>query len=315
MNFVKCYFIRCNYISANSIDYNNFTEKLLQEVQNTLQKESLTSIKNQIAHKIAMDDFTEKRDTQSQCRLGLIFNYAVFLTITQGLTKIDYKLTDLYQKRLVKRRNNLNKTIIYSSDTFVANESSETREVISPSFSRRVTKADEISVELATDINSEMEIRVPLKENENIGFKLGGPLTHELTITAPSHKITLDPFTKMNVTFDFYRYEDISEYALDFQLDESSSFAYPDYSKSIHYGDRTCCDNCFLFKDTATKTVPFLEFLRENHDVIGSITYGSESVIKLEEINGRFILRNLGQATEKITHFGVAVLFGTPEPI
>lgn len=301
VSFVEYNFIFCNYILAKFIDYNDFTTKLLEQFQNNIQKESSNSIKNQIARKLAMNDFTKNTDPHSQCRLGLIINYGVFIVITQGLSKIDYKMANLLEKRLVKRRDKLNKTLIYSSDTFVSNENPEKQEVTSAPFSRSVTKTDEISVRPNTEMTSEMKIQVPIKENANIEFKLNGPSTQtksntdQLTIAASSHRITLDPFTRMNVTFDFYQYEEISDYSLDFQLDESSAFTHPDYSKNIYYGDRTCCGNCFLFKDTATKTIPFLAFLRENRDIIKSITYGNESVMRLEEINGRFILRNVGQ--------------------
>lgn len=283
--------------------------------------ESSTSIKNQIARKLAMDDFNQMRDPQSRCTLGLIVNYGVSLVITQGLSEIDYKIADLYERRPIRRRNKLNKIVIYSSDTFVSNDGPEQQEVSSASHSRRVTKTDEMSARLETEMSSEMEVKIPFKGNTHFGFKFAGhstqtkSQTEELVITAPSHKIVLDPFTRMNVTFQFYRYENINDYSLDFVLAESSTITYPDYNANIHYGDRSCCDDCFLYKDTVTRTVPFLTFLRENHDVIGNITYKKESSIRLEERNGQFILLNAGRATERITHFGVDVLFGTPEQI
>lgn len=236
------------------------------------------------------------------------------------MTNIDYKITNLYKKRYIGRREKLNKIVILSSNTVIANDSPLKQDFQTAPLTMTFMKTDEMCVGFAAEMFMETEINIPFVSSTSLGFKLNGSSSQIksqselLTVTAPTRTVTLDPFTKVNVTFNFYQYEDVSNYYLDFALDDSSTISYPDFHEDVYYGDPRCCEHCLLFKNNKTISTRLDVFLRDNHDLFEDALKkcSDDKDVKIERVDDKLIVRNFANSTETIMNFGVDIVYGTP---
>lgn len=279
----------------------------------------LDDIKNQIATNYAYDDF-KSFYSSPPCWSAIVYT-AHYETISSYISKsIDAVVNDLFEKRFISTQEKLNKVVFHSSDTFVSNNSTLKQQANTISYSLSVTKTDTASVTITSEIRSKAEIKIPFFGTASLEFSISASGTQtqsqsvEYTITAPSQTIALDPKTKMNVTFHFYQYYDINTYFLDFVVDDSAMISLPNYRQDTYYGDPKCCEPCLLFKRDNTVFYPLNSFLRQNPDMLGRVYYENVTSVRLEEKDGKFILRNF-PATEKIMNFGIDIIYGAPEPI
>lgn len=219
-------------------------------------------------------------------------------------SKIDYKVVALDRKEYAGRASKQNKVVIHSTDAEAVNNSPSKQEVITVGYSIKVTQYYEATVTKTIDISSDVSITVKFVKLD-ASFKFGKTTSekrqssNETTLDTPSQRIQVEPYTKMNVTFNFYQYEDINNYLLDFVIDKGSVITHPDVN--------TISNVIFV-------NGPLDEFLSKNVDFLSTIQYENETDIKIIERDGKFMLKNL-PATEKITNFGVDVVFGKPETI
>lgn len=278
----------------------------------------MCSIKHDIAWKYAENHYLNKVNNSTGCIFGILGSTARFGFITEGLTQINYQIKNLHEKRFSSRRDKLNKIIIHSEESLVSNNSPKEQDAYSLSYSLEVTKTDAMTSSLTAEIGTKFEVDIPFVEKTTIEARFSGTesethsISEKFTVTAPSQKISLDPFTKMNVTYDFYQYFDINDYFLDFVIDDSSTISYPNYVEAIYYGDLTCCSACFLYKNENIKTSRLKDFLHQIDfsSNIQNMLKWNNTLIKLDEKDDKFILRNLGKTSEKIMNFGVDIYFG-----
>lgn len=248
---------------------------------------------------------------------GWLFTQPRFETITDALTEIDYRVKNLYEKRFIGRKDTQNKIIVHSSDTVVTNDTPWPQDAHTVSYSQTYTKTDEMSASLTAEISSEIDIRVPFVADTKFSFKLSSTVSQSqsiskaFTVTAPSQTISLPPHSKAKVTYFFYRYYDINNYSLDFEVDDTAVIKYPDFDRDVYYGDPTCCSYCLLYKETNFIFVRLNEFLRNNPDVLNFPK--NASALYLEKKNEKNIFRNLVSTTETIMNYGVDVFFEIPE--
>lgn len=316
-----------NSLSSDVKDYQEFTLRLLnrairEEEERYAQNKTLSDlddIKNQIATNYAYDDF-KSFYSSPPCWSAIVYT-AHYETISSYISKsIDAVVNDLFEKRFISTQEKLNKVVFHSSDTFVSNNSTLKQQANTISYSLSVTKTDTASVTITSEIRSKAEIKIPFFGTASLEFSISASGTQtqsqsvEYTITAPSQTIALDPKTKMNVTFHFYQYYDINTYFLDFVVDDSAMISLPNYRQDTYYGDPKCCEPCLLFKRDNTVFYPLNSFLRQNPDMLGRVYYENVTSVRLEEKDGKFILRNF-PATEKIMNFGIDIIYGAPEPI
>lgn len=83
------------------------------------------------------------------------------------------------------------------------------QEASSVAYSLNVEKPTTVTLSVTAEISSEVEIKIPYTGSVKFGFKLSGTTSvsksqsETFTITAPSQKVTLAPYTRVNVTFHF----------------------------------------------------------------------------------------------------------------
>lgn len=213
-------------------------------------------------------------------------------------SNIEYNVLETVGKQYIGRADRQQKIVIQSSDTEIANISPVQQNVSTVSYFLKCIENYEVTITKTTQIRTEEKINLWLykrtkthtftqKEVEKMGE------TTERTVYFPSQNITIEPFSKMSVTFNFFQYDDINNYFLDFQIADNSTFTHLDV---INNGVG------FVKK-------PLGEFLQKHIEFISTLKYENDTMLKLVEKYGKFILRNF-PTTEKVTNYGVDVIFG-----
>lgn len=219
-------------------------------------------------------------------------------------SKLDYTVLSLDRQEYGGRASKQNKIVVHSTDAEAVNNSPSKQQIKTVGYSIKVTQYSEVTVTKSIFVSSDVSITVKFVKFD-ASFKFGKTSTetqkssNETTLDVPSQNILVDPYTKMNVTFNFYQYEDINNYYLDFVIGKGSIITHPDIDAS---------SNILFVKQ------PLDEFLTKNVNILPTLRYESDKSIKIVERDGKIVLRNL-PATEKLTNFGVDVVFGKPEPI
>lgn len=204
---------------------------------------------------------------------------------------------------LAEQRNRI-KIVIHSTDAEAVNNSPSKQEVTTVGYSIKATQYNEATITKTNSITSEIGIQIYFLKF-GVSFTFGKSTSetrkssNESIINVPPQKIVVDPYTKINVTYNFYQYEDINTYFLDFVTGEKSIITHPDVdSKSnVHFAKK-----------------PLVEFLKKNVDILPKLRYETDKDLKIIEKDGKIVLKNL-PATQKLTNFGVDVVFGKPEKI
>lgn len=302
-------------------DFTLFTENLYKksaaEAHNLT---DYTDIKDQMVGYLADKDFEAKKQTNSTtvpCE-SFTFSYDRFHNLSSYLTKTDYVVNGLYEQRYAGTKEKLNKIVIHSSDSQVINNSPVRQEASTIAYAVGVIKSVSTAITKTHEFSATAGISISFfKTSATYKFDKSNTVetktSEKFNVQAPSQKVTLDPFTKMNVTYHFYQYDDIYDYFLDFEIDGKSMMTRPDF-RYMYYGDPNCCSPCLLFKTANVITSPLNTFLKENIAALQSIAYKNATVVKVEEKNGKFILRNI-PAMETVRNFGVDIIYGTAEKI
>lgn len=219
-------------------------------------------------------------------------------------SKVEYTVLSLDRQEYAGREDKQNQIVIHSTDSEAVNNSPSKQEITTVGYSIKVMQYFEATVTKTTEITSNAEISIKFLKF-GAGFKFSKTTSetrktsNETTFDAPSQKIQVDPYSKINVTFNFYQYEDINKYFLDFVIDKGSTITHPDVDAN---------SNVVFVKN------PLGAFLDKNVEFLGTMTYPNDTDIKLAARDGKFVLRNI-PATERLTNFGVHVVFGKSEPI
>lgn len=219
----------------------------------------------------SLDHIQKKRGSlaSDSCFLGSLVYGIRFSMLSAWLSEIDFKIKSLHEKRLIRSQRMLNKRFINSIDSSISNNSTIEKPVNLTSHSLTVNKTSEMSINDTAEILSSTEIPISYLYNDpqgpNYRFEFNGSSsvtkirTNEILLTVPPFNIPIPSMTKLDVTYNFYQYDDIAYFLFDFLIDESSRIVIPDFDKDIYYGDVKCCEACFLFKQTDTITMPLID--------------------------------------------------------
>lgn len=213
-------------------------------------------------------------------------------------SNIEYNVIESVGKEYVGRGDKQQKIVIQSSDIEIANTSPIQQNISTISYTLSYVQNYEITITKTTQIRTEKTVGIgPFKSTKTHTFtqkdveRTGE--TIERTMYFPSQNVTVEPLSKMNVTFNFVQYDDIIDYFLDFQIAENSTFSHLDV-----------VDNNVVFLN---KTLG--SFLQTHREFLSTLKYENDTMLRLIEKDGKFILKNF-PATEKITNIGVNVVFG-----
>lgn len=293
----KCDISKCQEIALNRNEFEAEPkpDPMAANNNSTPGFNDFTNIKNQIAER-----YFAEYDAQ---RLKIITDVLGCKTIDcpqlLSATNIDYNILDVVGKKYIGRGDRVNKIVIQSTDTEVANSSPSKQIIRSISYFLKCIQSLTVTITKTTQVHSEKSVNIWIfKSKSSFTFthkeETTTSETNETTIFFPSQNITVEPFTKMNTTFNFFQYDDINNYFVDFEIAENSTISHPEVDAN---------SNLVFVKK------PLGDFLTKNVDFLPTLKYENDTVLKLVENDDKLILKNFPMS-EKITGYGVDVVFG-----
>lgn len=219
-------------------------------------------------------------------------------------TDIKYNLLDSVGRTYVGRGDKLNKIVFHSADTEIENNSASQQKVSGRPFFLTMTRNFEIVFTKTKNSHSEKGVDYWVyKRKSSIHFTQKEEEkyteTNITTMDFPSQKIIVAPFTKMNTRFNFFQYDDINNYLLDFEVAAKSTLTHPEIDAK---------------SKVISVTKPLGDFLKTHIGFLSTIKYENETALKLVEIEGKFVLKNI-PTTEKLSSYGFDVVFGRVENV
>lgn len=289
---VKCDVTKCQEIVENQ-------QAPVATYANT-EYNDYTVIKNQIA-KQYFEEYDPKRLKALTTALGCNSTDCPKL---MAATNIKYNLLDSVDRTYVGRGDKLHKIIFHSADTEVENNSASQQKISGRPFLLTMTRNFQVVFTKTKNSHSEKGSNYWVyKKKSSITFtekeEQKYTETNITTMNFPSQNITVAPFTKMNTTFNFYQYDDINNYLLDFEVAANSTFTHPELDAN---------------SKVISVTKPLGDFLKNHVDFLSTIKYESETALKLVEFEGKFVLKNI-PTMEKLSNYGFDVVFGKVEKL
>lgn len=222
-----------------------------------------------------------------------------------SISSIDYTVNSgLFVKRYINKKLGIeNKQLIESYDLTISNNSTSKAEVntqlqylnVDQTYEVNISKTGYIHGTTSIPFTSNTAMKFTFDKNSTITSNLVQPLT----VYALEQKVTLEANTKMNVTYNFYQYEEYANYFIDLDILESSVIKHPAVG-----------ENSVVY----IASTPLYTFLQTHQAFIQTIKYTNPIGIKILQVGDRFKLKNV-PAIEKIINYSVELEYGKPENI
>lgn len=222
------------------------------------------------------------------------------------ICSIDFKIISEgnYGKYLFDVGDKQNKQVVNSSSTTLINDGTEKIEVSSEFQSWTVEQNFQVSVSKTDRISSEATKSFAFTASQSIEINFTGQSVETGSINqttvffAQPQTITLDPQTKVDLSYEFYQFEQTSNYHLDFNLDPTSTIKHPAVND----------ESVVIFTSS-----PLMDFLTSHLEFVKNMKFAPGGIELIANEEGAQ-LKNF-PASEKVTNFGIDVVFGDPVPI
>lgn len=205
--------------------------------------------------------------------------------------QLNFDLIGLHEKRFINISNHLNKIIVGITEDHYENNTPLKQRYKTIGFTRSIEKTNEIT--FTRTFGFSVGVRAGFKihiGNISAGFSVDYEssfsenltvtkrITEKETVTAPPQSVAVSPFSRVNISYYIYRYDNILNNYLDFEV--------------MPHGKEL-----------------FAFFLKK----IGPAIYG-QGDLKLEFTNGKIIMRNFLEI-EKLPSVGLDVVIHPEEKI
>lgn len=220
------------------------------------------------------------------------------------ISSIDYYISSLRSKYYIGRSDKINKKLIDSVNVTISNNSTSKQEFETPfkqwsemqNFQMNISKTGYIS-------SNNVAIPIAFTANYHSVFIFYKNDTESIDVNDPfmvnalPQKITLEPMTQINVTYNRYSFEEFNYFNITFAIGTMSIIRHP------HLDDV----NNVIFS-----TTPLNTFLSTRLTFANNMKYKNPTVITLHAIdNTTFLLHNF-PATERIINYGIELVYGEP---
>lgn len=289
---------KCDNTKCHGILVNNAKPHPIEANQRADEFEDFSNIKNQIAKQY----FSNYDPAKLKIITDALGCKSTDCPPLLSASNIEYNVLDVHEQRFVGKGERINKVVIQSADTEVVNSSPAPQITSTVAYFLKCIQYYEMVITKTKKIRTEKKINlvfyrkrkvVEITETEVSKYSE----TNETTIGFPSQNITTDPFTRMNVTFNFFQFDDVINYSLDLEIALNSTISHPEVDANSNV--------VFVKKELG-------DFLQKHVDFLPTLKYPNDTVIQIveKEDNGqKFILKNF-PSSEKITGYGVDVTFG-----
>lgn len=225
------------------------------------------------------------------------------------ISSINYVITESV-KHYVGRGNQANRKLYHSTTVNVINNSTEKRDLTASMKDYDVTQVFHVDINKTGHLKTrERGIFIPFTADEPLRFTfyksdvLSANQRQLFSLKETPRKVTLNPFTKRNVTYNIFQYDEFNHYRMDFYIDENSVINHPSV-------DRWSGQKVIFVK------THLLEFLKAHDRLVPSLKFkNSTGIILRKSSDGKgFSLDNF-PAVEKITNFEVETVCSATESI
>lgn len=205
--------------------------------------------------------------------------------------QLNFDLINLYDKSVFNSSISPNRTIVFSTYTYVENNRASSQTIYTIGYQKTVETMNEITIQRTFEFSTGggVSIKIPLKKVEmDVGIyyeasfseyqSVTKRVTTNETVTAPPQPINVGPFSRVKVTYNIFEYVTTINNRLDFEVTP--------HAKGL-----------------------FAFFLKK----MGNAVYG-QGDLKLEYLDGKAIMRNFPE-TEQLPSLGIEVIIHPEEKI
>lgn len=207
--------------------------------------------------------------------------------LRQLMKNLDVELVveNIHRKKLINKHKKLNKQLYNVNEAVARNPNNIKHDVQLETFF--VTDAMEAYSINISKVNGLMgKFQFPSIQNLEISLQFFGSdrFIHSIEkpfrlVTQP-FKIKMDPLSSNRVKFNYYTYDNVYNYEVDFELRNTSTIRF------LHNEQDQC-----LSELSPRLSLNVLGFFEENPNIIESINHNNEQQIKFEYVNGKYILK------------------------
>lgn len=194
---------------------------------------------------------------------------------------VQFFVEKIFRKKLINKHKQLNKKLFNVNEAFAQNPQNTKQEVqLQTFFVSDSIEVYDITINKVGGLFGEFQF--PSVQNTDVllqflgSNQLARTINKSIRLVTPPVKIQMDPLSSHRVNFNYYTYENIWNYELEFKISNKSIIKFP-YSSSAHCPSQI--------------TLNVLNFIEEESKFITSLHYDDDQQIKLIHTNGTYILK------------------------
>lgn len=224
------------------------------------------------------------------------------------ITNIEYVVNSISQKSYIGHEGPINKKIVHSFNITISNNGTSTRDFETPFQNMTFTQNFQLNISKTAYVTSNnVVITRSFTPDHDFLIVFGKNDTETTSINATMvvnafpQTIKLEPGENINVTYNFYEYEELNYYTIGLSMDSTSYISHPTLDA---HGLNV------IFSKTLLSEHPNLVRNLKYHNVYG---IRMDFVEKKTQIGAsECILKNF-PATERIVNYGVDLVYGERE--
>lgn len=194
----------------------------------------------------------------------------------------------------------------HESTTFVKNCNEFKQDGLTSAYKRTFTESKMVTISITQELTGTVKIpQIPYLDAMTIKFghtrTTSDTTTTAVERSAPSQKVSIDPRSKVQVTYALYSKTVVHHYLIDFEIDNDSDIIF-DASKRSFWNSFTCGIH---------RIYPFRNLLEELNLFNSKLSSGN---IEIKRESGKWILKNLPFKLETVDA-EMSVLFGPQQKL
>lgn len=139
----------------------------------------------------------------------------------------DIKIKNIHKIRFLNKSDKNNYKVIHSSDTCVVNRDNSMQQAQTTGYKNTVTNTKTVTITNTGEMSGTVPIpKIPLTLKFIHSESTTEMESEAIEISAPPQKVDMEPHSKKSVSYTLKTYDEAYNYLLDFEIDESSTFAF-----------------------------------------------------------------------------------------
>lgn len=198
---------------------------------------------------------------------------------------VEFVVGNVHRKKFINKHEKLNKQLYNVNEAFARNPNKIKQEIqLETFFVTDATEAYRINISKVDGLMG--EFKFPSIQNREIFLVFFGSnellysIDKPLRLVSPQLKIKMDPLSLCRVNFNYYTFDNVWNYEIDFEISNTSTIQFP-------YNLQESCPS----ELSPRLSLNVYSFLAQSPNFIKTLNYNNDQQIKLELINGTYILK------------------------